>query len=204
MIVNSKQGNLFSRLEAIANANFGVITTESACNAGISRASLSLMAQNDKIERYAKGVYILPETVPDELYIISLSSQYIVFSHETSLFLHGITERTPTFHTFSLPRGKRLSSELSKECRIHYVKPEYFQLGRTHMKTFFGSMISCYDMERTICDIIRDRSKIDPETYIASIRMYGTHKDKNIAKLSEYAQKMNIVDKVRIAMEVII
>ena len=132
------------------------------------------------------------------------SSDLIVFSHETALFLHGITERTPVVNSFTLPNDKRLSSSISKKCKIHYVKNEYFDIGKTTVKTFQGNEVPCYDLERTVCDIIRDKNKLDPEIYLTSIKMYAASKNKNLTRLSNYAEKMGLVKKVRSALEVLL
>ena len=57
-------------------------------------------------------------------------------------------------------------------------------------------------MERTICDIIKN--KIDSELFTEALKNYVKRKDKNLNRLMEYAKKMNIVKKVRTYMEVLI
>ena len=206
IVVNVKlvSKDFMNILNTVAAENNGIISASDAGDAGVSRAMLSVLSQDGKIERISKGIYMLPDSIPDKLYILSLCSKNIVFSHETALFLHGITERTPSLTSFTLPVDKRLSSALSQECKIHYVKQEYFAIGRSMMRTFQGNEVPCYDLERTLCDIIRDKNKIDPENYIASIKMYASSKKKNLTKLSEYAEKMNMVKKVRSVLEVLL
>ncbi|MCH3918810.1 MAG: type IV toxin-antitoxin system AbiEi family antitoxin domain-containing protein [Spirochaetia bacterium] len=204
MIVKYKKKNFTAILKTLSANNNGIISANAAENAGISRAMLSLMSIDGRIERVSKGIYMLPDSIPDELYILSLYSKNIVFSHETALFLHGITERTPAFNSFTLPNGKRRSSALSKKCKIHHVKDEYFNIGKTTIKTFQGNEVPCYDLERTVCDIIRDKNKLDPETYLTSIKMYAISKNKDLTKLSSYAEKMGLVKKVRRALEVLL
>ena len=59
-------------------------------------------------------------------------------------------------------------------------------------------------MERTICDIIRSRSRIADETVISALKLYAASQQKNLAKLSLYASKMGIVQKVRDYMEMLL
>ena len=201
MIVKEDSMN---NLQEISLSNNGIITNEAAGKKNISRALLSLMAEDGRLNRVAKGVYTLPEIIPDELYILSLFSENVVFSHETALFYNGLSERTPFKHSYTLPQGKRLSSGFSKEFKCHYSKIDFFDLGKITVKTSFGNPIPCYDAERTICDIIKDKNKTDPEVYLSALKMYSKSENKNLKNLSLYAQKMNLEKKIRDALEVIL
>ena len=52
--------------------------------------------------------------------------------------------------------------------------------------------VKSYDMERCICDIIRSKKRINIEFIKYSVKEYLKRKDKNLIKLSEYAEKMGI------------
>ena len=94
-----------AELTDIAKANGGMIETKKAAEHGISKAMLSKLYQQEKLQRIAHGQYILPNEIEDELYAIDRRSNRIIFSHETALFLHGISDRTPFEHTVTAPTG---------------------------------------------------------------------------------------------------
>ena len=94
-----------TKLSAIAKSHGGIIETKIAAQHGISRAMLYNLCKENKIHRIVKGQYILPEEMQDELLSISKRSENIVFSHETALYLHGISDRTPYEHTVTAPSG---------------------------------------------------------------------------------------------------
>lgn len=96
----------------------------------------------------------------DELLAISNRSERVIFSHETALYLHGISDRTPFEHTVTAPSGCIPSAAIKSECKVYYIKPELFELGKTTMKTSAGNDVTAYDLERTVCDIIRSRNKL--------------------------------------------
>jgi len=198
------KNNLMEDLQQISDSHNNIITNETAGEKNISRALLSLMADDGRLNRIAKGIYTLPETIPDELYILSLFSDNVIFSHETALFFNDLSERTPFEHSYTLPQGKRLSSGFSKGFKCHYCKQELFDLGKITVKTTFGNDVPCYDAERTICDVIKDKNKMDPEVYLAALRMYSKSENRNLSNLSMYAEKMNLAKKVRTALEVIL
>ena len=92
-----------SELAAIANSNGGIIETRIAAQHGISKAMLYKLCKQDRIHRIVKGQYILPDDIQDELFSISKRSDKVIFSHETALYLHGISDRTPFEHTITVP-----------------------------------------------------------------------------------------------------
>lgn len=198
------KNNLQEDLKHISDSNNGIITNGAAAGKNISRALLSLMAEDGRLNRVVKGIYVLPETIPDELYILSLLSDNVVYSHETALFYNGLSDRTPFRHSYTLPQGKRLSSGFSKGFGCHYCKPQYIELGKTIVRTTSGNEVPCYDAERTVCDIIKDRNKLDPEIYLSALRLYSRSEKKNLQNLSMYAEKMGLAGKVRSALEIIL
>ena len=196
--------NSIDVLKELSNENDGLILTRAAEEKGISRSNLSKLCKNGKITRVANGQYVLKDELNDEMLSLQLRSRFIVFSHESALFLNGISERTPFEHTVTIPSSKTLASSISCECKIYYIKDELHGMGKIQLPTIMGNLVWTYDMDRTICDIIRSRSRIADETFIASLKQYAASSNKNLGKLNQYASKMGIVAKVRKYMEVLL
>ena len=83
-----------------------------------------------------------------------------------------------------------------------YTKKEYTELGIIIIKDSYGNNIKIYDLEKSICDIIKNKNKIDKELFNKAIRKYYYGKDKDTLKLYKYAKKMKIYDKVKNTFEV--
>ena len=64
--------------------------------------------------------------------------------------------------------------------------------------------VKCYDLERTLCDIIKDKNRMDKEIYSKALKEYARNKNKDILKLVKYAKKLDIEDEVVELMEVIL
>lgn len=195
---------IITKLQEIAQSNGGIIETKAAVADGISRAMLSRLCKDNKLIRIVKGQYILPEDMQDELLSISKRSDSIIFSHETALFLHGISDRTPFEHTITIPTGKMPSALLKEECKVYYIKPELFGLGKTQLKTPAGNMVPVYDLERTICDVIRSRGRLGTETLLAALKLYAQRPEKDLNKLSSYAKQLRISNVLRQYLEVLL
>ena len=193
-----------SELVAIAKSHGGIIETKIAAQYGISKAMLYKLCKHDKIHRIVKGQYILPDDMQDELLAISNRSERIIFSHETALYLHGISDRIPFEHTVTAPSGCIPSAAIKAECKVYYIKPELFELGKTTLRTPAGNKVPAYDLERTVCDVIRSRNKLGTETFLAALKLYAADPQKDLNKLYFYAKKMRVSNVLRQYLEVLL
>ncbi len=196
--------NYIDELATIAQKHGGIIETKTAAQHGISKAMLYKLCKENKIHRIVQGQYILPNDMEDELLSISKRSSQIIFSHETALFLHGISDRIPFEHTLTAPSGCIPSAGIKAECKVYYIKPELFELGKTEMKTPAGNTVPCYDLERTVCDCIRSRNKLGTETFLAALKMYAANSKKDLNKLNSYAKQMRVANVLRQYLEVLL
>lgn len=196
--------DFMSELAVIAKANGGIIGTKAAEQCGISRAMLSKLCKEEKIHRIVKGQYVMPDDMQDELLSIAMRSKQIIFSHETALFLHGISDRTPFEHTVTAPSNCIPSAAVKSECKVYYIKQDLFNLGKTTLQTPSGNTVPCYDLERTICDVIRNRNKIGTETFLAALKLYAANPQKNLNKLYTYAKQLHVSNVLRRYLEVLL
>jgi hypothetical protein len=87
---------------------------------------------------------------------------------------------------------------------VNFVREEWFDLGRTVVKTTYGNEVAVYDMEKTVCDMIRARNEKDPQVFSYAMKEYAKRQDKNLARLMKYAKTFAIEDEVRRYMEVLL
>lgn len=193
-----------SVLSAIAMEHGSIIETKIAAQHSISKAMLYKLCKADNLVRIAKGQYILPDDLQDELLLIANRSDKIIFSHETALFLHGISDRTPFEHTVTAPSGHIPSAAIRSACKVYYIKPELFELGKTVLKTPAGNDVPAYDLERTICDVVRSRNKLGTETFLAALKLYAASPKKDLNKLNAYAKELRVSNVLRRYLEVLL
>ena len=191
-------------LYQISKTAGGIISVSAAMAMGISRATLSKLCGQGMLQRIGRGQYILPGELPDELLSLSLRTEHLIFSHETALFLHGISDRTPFVHSITYPSNQVPSQSLRDETKVYYIKPELFGMGKINMKTPFGNEVPCYDLERTICDIVRSRSKMGTETFLAALKQYASSPKKDLNRLNHYAGQLGLTNVIRQYLEVLL
>jgi len=191
-------------LQIILQENGGVITTSGANAAGISNERLRLLVRSGKLERVAHGVYISPDDFMDKMYVAQLRRPKIVYSHETALFLHGLTDRDPVSYTVTVPSGYNTKAIIEDGMNVFTIKRELHGLGTVQMETMFGHVVTVYGIERTICDCIRSRNKMDIAIVTDAVKRYVKRNDKNLNILMEMAEVFRVMKPLRSYMEVLL
>ena len=182
-----------------------VITNKEAEELGYTRHNLSELTKSGQLERLRPGLYQLKGKVIDDFVLISSNSIRIIFSHQTALYLHDISDRTPNVFHISVPQGYNAShiKNRYKDLQVHYVKKDLYEIGKTQIKSPQGNFIPVYDIERTICDIIIDREKIDKQIFTDAIKRYFKSQNKNLRRLIKYSRLFKIENEIRKYMEVL-
>ena len=183
--------------------NNGYLTTKDVVEHDIPRIYLSRLVQERVIERVGRGVYIKSNEIPDDMVILQKKSKNAIYSHMTALYLYGLSNRIPIKYDITVNQGYNGKLQTENNVNLFYIKRNLLELGLTSYNLSSGYKIKIYNLERTICDIIKNKNRLDQEIVNKAIREYFYNKNKNILKLYEYAKKLKIYDKVRNTFEVL-
>jgi len=88
--------NINSTIYEELKKNNNIITTSQVFSLGFSKQMLTNYVKAGPLERIRHEVYILPAAVHDDMYTLMLCSDEIAFSHDTTLFLNGLSDRMPS------------------------------------------------------------------------------------------------------------
>ena len=188
-------------IESIMKMNNGYVTSKELSNLGIHRMYLNIMKEKGMIEKVGNGIYIDSNKIEDSYYVFNLSMPNTIFSHMTALYFHGLSIKAPD-DKYDITVRKTYNSKHLKNHEVFYVSDDIYELGLTEAETPMGNKVRVYDIERCICDIIRSKNRMDLEHVKYSIREYIKRKDKDLIKLSKYADKMGIKKEVMDFVEV--
>ena len=192
------------KLIDIIKNNGGYITAKEIERKNINRYHLMLLLKEGQIIRISRGYYSLKNGFADNFYIMLSKSKRSVFSDATALYLHDLSDRNPSVYDITIPYGYGNSYKDEKNVNLHYVKKELLDLGVIEMKSPFGMKVRVYDVERTICDIVKNKNRMDSEIFTRALQRYSKLKSKDLNKLMRYAKQLKIDKKVREYMEVLI
>jgi len=194
----------FELLDQMTEASGGVLTTAAVLEAGISKSVLSKYVAAKEYERVSHGVYLAPDAWADRMYLLSLRCPQIVFSHDTALFFHDLTDREPMRYSVTVKTGYNPTHLAAEGVKVYTVKKALYEIGIETGTTPFGHRVPVYDVERTICDTIRSRSGIEVQTLQGALKQYARRQDKDLLRLMEYAKLFHVERILRQYLEVLL
>ena len=192
------------KLRALLMQKEGTVTTAEANKIGISNERLRLLVKSGELERAAFGVYVLPDEFIDKMYIAQLKRPKIIYSHETALFLHDLTDRDPISYAVTVPAGYNIAQLRKEGFTVYSIKRELHDLGVTKLTTMFGYIVIVYGLERTICDCLRSRNRMDISVVTDAVKRYVLRKDKDLYTLMKMSETFGVSKLVRSYMELLL
>lgn len=192
---NEQSKILTSSIKQIMEENNGIVSSRLIEPLQISRQYLSILESNNEIERVSRGIYQLPSVFEDSFYSFQSKYKKVIFSHMNALYFYGMTEEFPYNYTVTVPQSYHVDT-VNEKCDVFYVSDDMLELGICEVETPNGNKVRAYDLERSICDIIRSKNRMNLEQVKKTIRQYIKNKDKDMSKLSEYSKKMGINEQV--------
>lgn len=184
--------------------NNGLVTTKKVNDMSIPKVTLTRLVKKGIIQRQKKGLYVFSNTFGDEYYEIIYNVKNAVFSYLTALYFHNLCERVPLFYDITVSYNYTGSLTKNNDVALHYVKPEVLNLGRIKIESPHGQIIECYDIERCLCDIFKDKKKIYSEYIKYAFTEYYKVQKNNTFKLYQYAKKLNIEKEINEYLEVLL
>ena len=145
----------FEQLDQLLETQDGMLRTAQVVSAGISKPVFYDYVHSRELERVAHGIYLSKDAWVDAMYLLHLRVEQAVFSHETALFFHDLTDPV-------------------------------------------------YDLERTICDLLRSRNNMEMQTFQGALKMYARRKDKDLRTLMRYAGMFRVEKILRQYLEVLL
>lgn len=157
--------------------------TSDLTKCGIPRTFLSVLILNSEIQRISRGVYSATNIMIDEMASIQARYKGAIFSHETALYLWELTDRSPLFYSVTVPAGYNASSLKANAAKVYFVNRSSYPLGLVRTKSPHGNDIKVYNLERTICDVLRSRNQVSVQFVNEALKKYVVHKDRNFDPL---------------------
>ena len=192
-------------LKELSQKDGGLITTAQIEKAGISRVLIPTFVDAGILIKEERGIYYYADEFPDELQIIQKNNPRVIFSYGTALYLWDMSDRVPHEYDVTVPQGFNASriKKDHKDIRIHYIKPDKWEIGITETTTPSGNTVKLYDRERCIVDLIKRKDKIEKQLYLQALHVYFADSTTDKTALIKYAKIFNIEEKVRDYMDIL-
>lgn len=196
--------NNLEKLDQLIKKHHGTVLSADLDKLEIPRSYLAIMVSEGKLEKVDRGVYVAPDAIEDQMYAMQSKYSKLIYSHETALFLHGLSDRTPFEYTATVPSGYKVVENINEQFKVYYVKKEFHTLGVIDGITSFGNTIKLYNIERTICDILRSKNRIDIQILSEAMKRLVKIKSVDYSLIMEYAKKLRVEKAVKNYLEVLL
>ena len=194
----------FEQLDRLLTEHDGMLQTAQVIASGIVKPIFYEYVKEKNLQQVAHGIYVSEDAWVDAMFLLHLRCNQAVFSHESALFFHVLTDREPSKYSVTVRRGYSPTRLKAEGLSVYTMKPELFDVGLSSGQTPFGHTVPVYDMERTICDLLRSRSRIEIQTFQGALKAYARRKDKNLRALMQYAGMFKVEKILRQYLEVLL
>lgn len=163
-------------IESKLEENNGILLSRDikACN--IPSIYLTRMVNEGILTRISRGVYLSTKGDYDEYYLFQKQYGVPIFSYASALYLHQFTDDIYPALEVTVYKGYNVH-RFNNVNIVHYVTKDIYELGITECKTVYDNPVKTYDLERTICDFIKNRNKVDTELFSKTIYRYMRYKN---------------------------
>ena len=184
--------------------NNGVIRAKDVRQMDMDTKVLQRLVKRGELERVAHGLYMDAEHLEDPFLVAQYRCSQGVYSMDTALYLHQLSDRNPVKLSFTIPSGwnNALLTESSRY-RFFYLKESLWKKGQSTILSAYGNTLKVYNVERTICDCIRKIDELDRDEVLSAVKIYMKRPDAKLQELMNYAELFHIRDTVRQYMEVL-
>ncbi|MDR0950072.1 MAG: type IV toxin-antitoxin system AbiEi family antitoxin domain-containing protein [Candidatus Ancillula sp.] len=188
----------------LAKQNNGLITTKQVDKLGLSRSELTRLKKDGRLEESARGVYILPDYLDD--FFFNLQNRYTkgIFNLNTALYLHNMSDRTPEEYDMAFPTGSTRPKNVELKISAKTESQKFYGVGKVAVETPAGHKVTCYSIERTLCDIVRPVNRVDSQIVSQAFKVYAQMPNKNLKDLGDFAKLLKVQDKINSYMEVLL
>jgi len=182
----------------------GIITTKDAAQNNQSKAEFYSYLKKNDYEQISRGIYAAQDAWVDPLLIAHMRCPQAVISHDAALHYYGLVDREPASPTLTIYSGYNTSRLKAAGYRVFFVKKEYLDIGKVEVVDLDGNAIPMYNLERTMCDLVRNRNSFEIQDFNAALKAYARKKEKNLTMLFEYAKLLRVEKLMRSYLEVLL
>ena len=117
----------------------GYLITSLVCSEDISKTYIAKYIKEHGMEKVSRGVYIADDVWPDELFILQQRNSAIIYSGETALYLHGLTDREYSSVCVTVPQGYNASHLKDNDFNVSvkYAAPDLYKILLMFVKQIF-------------------------------------------------------------------
>ena len=186
-------------LKEIFDRYGGLMRTSELKATGYYYKKIRKLIETGEIEQVRRGYYQCSGTDSfSDISIITALFPDGVLCMESALDYYGYTDRTPSaWHLAVDNKSTRTRFYIDYPViKPHFIQSDRYRAGIEQVR-IDGKIVKIYDRERTICDLLLHRNKVDGEVFNLAIQRYILDPGKVEARIMKHAKLLRVEKKVR-------
>ncbi len=158
---------------------------------GITNYEISKLVKEGIITKLYQGVYTLGDVHNLQLSDINVIVENGIISLASAAYFYKLTDGEVGKITITLDREQKPPKLPYDLFCYYYTTSKFYEIGLQVIDQN-GRKIKIYDIERTVCDMIKHRSKYDLQLVREVIENYLDRDDRDIEKLITYSKELRV------------
>ena len=193
----------YTEILSIANSNNGLITTNMIVDAGYLRSNINYLLKLGSLIRVSRGVYKVPNGVEDDFLNLQTKYKKGIYCLETALYLHKLIDIKPNNIQMTFPKTYNYSNPKNDGILCNNSVEPYYSLGIESIISPQGNILRAYNLERTLCDILKPVKNRGLKFIREILQKYMLKENKNISFLSECSRALKVEKELKLHLELL-
>ncbi|MHA6260027.1 type IV toxin-antitoxin system AbiEi family antitoxin domain-containing protein [Sporosarcina sp. CAU 1771] len=198
---------MYDRLDKVFRRQNGYATTNDLVESGITPYYINKFVKEDYIERVKKGLYrhsdskLLPE---EQIIEVSRLIPHGVICLLSAAAYHELSTINPWEYHIAIERSQKKPPLPSyPPIQVYYFNKIAFE-NNIEEKNVDGYLTKIYNIEKTVCDLIRYEDTIGRDIMLECIKTYMKLPTRNLNKLIKIATEQKVDKKLVNFIEVLL
>jgi predicted transcriptional regulator of viral defense system len=184
----------------------GILRPKDLAPHGIARTCLQRLCEQGHLRRIGRGLYELADAEPSPQHAMAAIARRVpsaVVCLLSALRVHDLTTQSPFEVWIAIPRRARTPKLDDLPVRVVRMAPEALGAGVVTTKVD-GVAVPVFDLEKTVVDCFRYRSRVGLDVALEAIREYLRRPRRNIDRLLHYAAIGRVKESMRPYLEALV
>jgi predicted transcriptional regulator of viral defense system len=179
------------QLKLLFKEKNGILSFQELESIGLNQYSIKKLIGNGIIERIKRGKYIYHEFEENEYLFIQQMVPLGIICLISAATIYNYTTHIPNKYHVAIKSNYYPRLPNYPPIKIYYWRKKQYELG---MKTIRvnGVNLRIYDKEKTVCDFLKFRKKLDFNIVKEVLKAYLKDEEKNLIKLKRYSKELRI------------
>lgn len=182
-------------------------TLSEATSAGLAKHAVYQLRDGGVIVEISRGVYRIvtaPELAQLDALAVAKRTPRGVLCLTTALDLHGLTDQIPDAVDVAVPAGTKPPTIKYPPTRVHRLRAETFEIGRTQLALSPDESVPVYSAERTVVDALRLRHLVGESVALAAAKRYLSRQAARPSLLANIARQLGAGERVLETLHVMV